>query len=75
MINGISLFDQSFKYFGASTSQMKEYSFWFIDKNFQSGDVLQAYNRLGNFQAIKNIATYVARIGQYFSGTIPIDVR
>ncbi len=75
MRNGIELFNKSFKYMGASTGQMKEMAFWFIDLPPTLKDMKEAHNILGNFDGIKNIATYIARVGQYFSTTWPIGVR
>ncbi len=74
MLNGIDLFNKIFKYFGASTGQMKEMAFWFIDLPPKLKTITEAHNILGSFDGIKNIATYIARVGQYFSTTWPIGV-
>ncbi|CAF1279555.1 unnamed protein product [Rotaria magnacalcarata] len=75
MQNGISLFNKTFKYMGASTGQMKEMAFWFIDLPRNIRDITEAHQKLGTFDQIKNIATYIARVGQYFSTTRPVDIR
>jgi hypothetical protein len=74
MLNGIDLFGKKFKYIGASTGQMKEKAFWFIDLPSKIKSITDAHNLLGKFDNIKNIATYIARVGQYFSRTWPIGV-
>ncbi|CAF3334014.1 unnamed protein product [Rotaria socialis] len=75
MQNGISLFNKTFKYMGASTGQMKEMAFWFIDLPRSIKNITEAHQKLGTFDEIKNIATYIARVGQYFSTTRPVDIR
>ena len=74
MLNGIELWNKTFKYMGASTGQMKEMGFWFIDLPRNLKDMKDAHDLLGKFDKIKNIATYIARVGQYFSTTWPIGV-
>jgi len=59
---------------GASTGQMKEMAFWFIDLPPKLKTITDAHNLLGRFDDIKNVATYIARVGQYFSTTWPIGV-
>ena len=59
---------------GTSTSQMKEMSFWFIDLPPNLKDITDAHKELGDFSGIKNIATYIARIGLYFTATWPVHV-
>jgi hypothetical protein len=74
MINGITLFGRTFKFIGSSTSQLKEMSFWFIDLPAHLSTIIDAHVLLGNFVEINNIATYIARVGQYFSTTWPVGV-
>jgi hypothetical protein len=74
MLNGIELFGKKFKYMGASTGQMKEMAFWFIDLPPKIKSITDAHNLLGKFDDMTNIATYIARVGQYFSRTWPIGV-
>ncbi len=74
MLNGIELFKKTFIYMGASTGQMKEMAFWFIDLPPKLKTITDAHKVLGNFDNIKNIATYIARVGQYFSTTWSVGV-
>ncbi|UJR12729.1 hypothetical protein I4U23_016903 [Adineta vaga] len=74
MLNGIELLNKTFKYMGASTGQMKEMGFWFIDLPPSLKDMKEAHDILGKFDKIKNIATYIARVGQYFSTTWPVGI-
>ncbi|CAF3568479.1 unnamed protein product [Rotaria sp. Silwood1] len=74
MQNGIELFKRKFKYMGASTGQMKQMSYWFMDLPPNIKNITEAHQKLGTFDDIKNIATYIARVGQYFSTTWPINI-
>lgn len=74
MTDGITLMGKEYRYIGASTGQMKEKAFWFIDLPANIKTIDDVYSRLGKFDEIKNIATYIARIGQYFSRTLPVGV-
>ena len=65
---------KNYRYMGASTGQMKEKAFWFIDLPSNIKSIEEAHGRLGKFHEIKNIATYIARVGQYFSRTLPVGV-
>lgn len=74
MTDGITLMSKNYRYIGASTGQMKEKAFWFIDLPSNIKSIEDAHARLGEFHQIKNIATYIARVGQYFSRTLPVGV-
>jgi hypothetical protein len=74
MLDGIKSLDRQFKFIGTSTGQMKELAFWFINLPSDIPDITAAHKLLGKFEGITNIATYVARVGQYFSTTWPIGV-
>ena len=74
MRDGIKSMGRTYIYIGSSTGQMKEMAFWFIDLPSDIKDVSQARALLGKLDEIKNIATYIARVGQYFSRTLPIGV-
>lgn len=74
MKDGIKMIHSTFKYMGASTGQMKEMGFWFIDLPPSLKSIKEAREALGDFDKIKNIATYIARVGQYFSTSWPLDV-
>lgn len=80
--NGLSVDYQNltFCYFGSSCSQMKKQEFWFMSPmNTKSADaiskVIKIRQNLGNLKAIKNIATYIARVGLYLTTSKPTDVR
>lgn len=74
MLDGIESLGRSYKFMGASTGQLKEMAFWFVDLPANFPSITDAHLQLGKFGEIKNIATYVARVGQYFSSTWPIGV-
>ncbi|CAF3947011.1 unnamed protein product [Rotaria sordida] len=65
MIQGIKAMGRIYRLFGTSTSQLKEMSFWFAA--IEDKPIEKAWEELGNFSSIKNVANYVARIGLYFS--------
>ncbi|CAF0772211.1 unnamed protein product [Didymodactylos carnosus] len=75
MINGLDCVYKNYKFIGSSTSQLKELSFWFIllPQNMKTVD--QAIATLGEFDAIKNLATHVARVGQFFTTTKTVDIN
>ncbi|CAF3143665.1 unnamed protein product [Rotaria sp. Silwood2] len=75
MQNGIELFNKKYIYMGASTGQMKEMAYWFMDLPPSIKNITEAHKKLGSVEEIKNIATYIARVGQYFSSTWPINIR
>ena len=75
MLDGIISLGRTYTFMGASTGQLKEMSFWFLDLSttkYSSMD--DARKALGDFQSISNIATYIARVGQFFSNTWHIGV-
>ena len=74
MLDGIVSLGRTYKFMGASTGQLKEMAFWFVDLPANFASMTDAHLQLGKFGEIKNIATYVARVGQYFSSTWPIGV-
>jgi hypothetical protein len=64
--NSIMCMDRVYYCAGSSTSQAKNFSYWFTALN--DGETIdQVRAQFGNFTAVKNLATYVARLGQYFS--------
>ena len=65
MLHGIKAMGRIYRLFGTSSSQLKEMSFWFLAINNKS--IEEAWNDLGDFSDIKNVANYIARIGLYFS--------
>lgn len=70
---GLDLYGNRYHLFGSSNSQLKEHSFWFI-KAFSLEDIHQKRQILGKFDQIRNLGTYVARLGLWFSKTDPSDV-
>ncbi|CAF1090037.1 unnamed protein product [Didymodactylos carnosus] len=66
MLNGIQYNGKSFKFIGSSPSQLKESSYWFIALD-ETETIECARNRFGDFSDIKNVATYVARVGLFFT--------
>jgi hypothetical protein len=71
---GLELNGYHYYLFGASNSQLKEHSFWFL-KGLSLEDVHKKRELLGEFHRIKNLGTYVARLGLWFSKTDPTNVR
>ncbi|CAF1143464.1 unnamed protein product [Didymodactylos carnosus] len=65
MLHGIKAMGRTYRLFGTSSSQLKEMSFWFAA--IENRSIEQAWQDLGDFSEIKNVANYVARIGLYFS--------
>jgi len=71
---GLELNGNIYHLFGTSNSQLKEHSFWFI-KALSLEEIHQKRQLLGEFDKIRNIGTYVARLGLWFSKTDPTNVR
>jgi hypothetical protein len=70
---GFQLSGNHYHLFGASNSQLKEHSFWFI-KAISFEEIQHKRQLLGEFDRIRNLGTYVARLGLWFSKTDPTDV-
>ena len=69
----------SFCYFGSSGSQVKKAEFWFMAPVNTTPDeapskVNRARAALGDFRTIKNVATYIARVGLYLTTSKPTAV-
>jgi hypothetical protein len=71
---GLEFSGNHYHLFGASNSQLKDHSFWFI-KALSLEEIHQKRQLLGEFHQIKNLGTYVARLGLWFSKTDPTNVR
>jgi hypothetical protein len=67
MLDGIKAMGRTYRLVGASSSQLREMSFWFMASD--KGSIENAWKVLGDFSAIKNVATFTARIGLYFTTT------
>ncbi|CAF3878794.1 unnamed protein product [Rotaria sp. Silwood2] len=72
--SGIDFAGNHYHLFGASNSQLKDHSFWFI-KALSLNEIHQKRQLLGQFDKILNIGTYVARLGLWFSKTDPTDIK
>ena len=72
-LSGIELVGNRYHLFGASNSQLKDQSFWFI-KALSLDEVHRKRQLLGQFDQIFNLGTYVARLGLWFSKTDPTYV-
>ncbi|UJR24243.1 hypothetical protein I4U23_027210 [Adineta vaga] len=68
MLHGLKVLGRTYRFVGASNSQLREMSFWFIATYHQS--VEDIWKIFGNFSTIQNVATYIARIGLYFTKSI-----
>ena len=69
----------SFCYFGSSGSQMKKAQFWSMAPVNTGSDqapskVNGARLTLGSFHDIRNVATYIARVGLYLTTSKPTAV-
>jgi hypothetical protein len=65
ILHGIRVMGRTYRFFGASNSQLREMSLWFIANENRS--VEEAWKVFGDFSAINNVATFIARIGLYFT--------
>ncbi|CAF3120665.1 unnamed protein product [Rotaria socialis] len=73
-LSGIDFGGNRYHLFGASNSQLKDHSFWFI-KALSLNEIHQKRQLLGQFDDILNLGTYVARLGLWFSKTDPTDIK
>lgn len=71
--SGIDFGGNHYHLFGASNSQLKDHSFWFI-KALSLNEIHQKRQLLGQFDNIFNLGTYVARLGLWFSKTDSTEV-
>lgn len=71
---GIEIGRNRYHLFGASNSQLKDHSFWFI-KASTLNDIDQKRLQLGRLDKITNVGTYAARLGLWFSETSSTNVR
>ena len=67
--SGITIAGRHFDFLAFSTSQLKEHSTWFFAPVAElTADRVR--NWMGDFQGIKCVAKYAARMGQCFSSTL-----
>ncbi|CAF1331190.1 unnamed protein product, partial [Didymodactylos carnosus] len=65
---GIDLCQKKYFLFGANNSQIKEKSYWFYQCE-SNEKIIAIQQQLGHFEKIKNLATYISRVGQWFTKT------
>ncbi|CAF1118346.1 unnamed protein product [Rotaria sordida] len=62
-----------YHFLGASNSQLREHSYWFVRaESFEEID--EKRKQLGDFSKITNVGKYVARLGLWFSKSIPTGI-
>jgi hypothetical protein len=66
--DGIVIGQRKFEFLAMSSSQLRNHGCWFVDVRLSAGTVR---SWLGKFDEIKNVAKYVARLGQSFSASRP----
>jgi hypothetical protein len=72
--SGIEICNSRYHLFGASNSQFREHSYWFV-RATSLEEIHQKRQLLGDFSGIYNIGKYVARLGLWFSKSNPTKVR
>ena len=80
--DGLSLLGQNliYYYFGSSGSQMKKQEYWFLapvnkhSKDTGMSAVNAARSALGDLKKIRNVATFIARVGLYLTTSKPTNV-
>ncbi|CAF3845173.1 unnamed protein product [Rotaria sordida] len=74
LTDGIMCMNRVYYCVGASTSQMKNFSYWFTA--LHDGETIERVRaQFGDFTKIQNLATYVARVGLYFSASTSTGIR
>lgn len=66
--NGICIGGRRFEFLAMSSSQLRGHGCWFVDEQI-GAEKIRSW--LGKFDEIRNIAKYVARLGQSFSASKP----
>ena len=66
--DGIVIGGRKFEFLAMSSSQLRGHSCWFVDEKL-GADQIRSW--LGSFEEIRNVAKYVARLGQSFSASKP----
>jgi hypothetical protein len=72
-LSGIEICNIRYHFIGVSNSQLKKQSYWFVRARTLQ-DIDEKRKQLGDFSHITNIGKYVARVGLWFSATIPTGV-
>lgn len=66
MVKGIAFGKRSFRYFGSSNSQVKDQAAWFVALPPKESIDL-AREKLGDLSSIKNVSTYISRVGLFLT--------
>ena len=66
--DGIVIGGRKFEFLAMSSSQLRGHGCWFVDEKL-GADQIRSW--LGSFEEIRNVAKYVARLGQSFSASKP----
>ncbi|CAM4813503.1 unnamed protein product [Rotaria magnacalcarata] len=66
--SGIEICNNCYHAFGASNSQLRESSYWFIRAKSRE-EAHEKRQKFGDFSRINNVGKYVARLGLWFSTT------
>lgn len=69
---GITIAGHRFDFLAMSSSQLREHGCWFVEEHWEGGQVVDAStirSWMGDFSSIKNVAKYVARLGQSLSAS------
>ncbi|CAF1146461.1 unnamed protein product [Rotaria sordida] len=72
--SGIEICNNHYYFFGASNSQLREHSYWFI-RATSLEEAHQKRQKLGDFGGITNIGKYVARLGLWFTKSNPTGIK
>ncbi|CAF3141033.1 unnamed protein product [Rotaria sp. Silwood2] len=71
--SGIRICNIRYHLLGASNSQLREHSYWFV-KAESYNEIDQKRKQLGDFSQITNVGKYVARLGLWFSKSTPTGI-
>jgi hypothetical protein len=71
--SGIEICNIRYHLLGASNSQLREHSYWFVRATSHK-EIHQKRQQLGDFSGITNVGKYVARLGLWFSKSNPAKV-
>lgn len=74
MIRGIQRNGQNFLYFGSSGSQLREQAGWFLAIDWNM-NIEQARKKIGNLENLKNVSTFISRVGLYLTTSKDTQVK
>lgn len=69
LLNGIVIGSRKYELLAASTSQMREHGMWLYAEDTDGYTASKIRKWMGDFSSIKNVAKYMARMGQCLSST------